>query len=171
MDKTTPWEFQSVFLIDQLPPSVAPNDPHLQLLDNYIQSTRFRIRTIRDPQSKSQERSLQQTLIREKGSEVQIIEMGLSDEEYVFLSQFNGREVRANRYFHETESSRYEVDVFLGALEGLILVRTRAASVELLRSIQLPFHAIDVTSDERLWDENLAGRRFSDIREELELSF
>ena len=57
----------------------------------------------------------------------------LSAYEYEVLSVFEGNEIRKNRYPFEHDGRKYSIDVFLGALWGLILAETEFETDEEMR--------------------------------------
>ncbi len=60
MTKPAQTELHRLFLIERLPEPLTRASSHLQLFDNYIENTRMRIRSIRDPYLKTWTRILQQ---------------------------------------------------------------------------------------------------------------
>jgi len=103
MNKTAQTELHRLFLIERLPAPLTRASSHLQLFDNYIENTRLRIRSIRDPYSKTWTRILQQRFPSVEGEYAvsKLAEIYLNDAEYAVLEPFEGREIRKNRYFHE----------------------------------------------------------------------
>ena len=62
MNKTAHLELHRIFLIDALPEPLTRASSHLQIYDNYIEGTRLRTRSIRDPYSKAWTYILQQRI-------------------------------------------------------------------------------------------------------------
>src|SRR5918992_2377244 len=114
------------YLLRELPPGLKPSDPHTQITDNYVTGTRLRLRKVRDPRTNEWTLKLTQKHAPEPPdfSRTLITNMYLSPYEYEVLSVFEGNELRKNRYPYEHEGRLYSVDVFLGALRGLVLAET-----------------------------------------------
>src|SRR6476646_334515 len=102
MNNTSLSQFHRLFLIERLPEPLEPKSAHLQIFDNYIEGTRLRLRLARDPQTKDWTRVLQQLIFPSDDlSETKVAEISLKESEYLNFEQFEGREIRKNRYFHE----------------------------------------------------------------------
>ena len=170
MNKTAQTEMHRLFLIDGLPEPLTPASSHLQLFDNYIENTRMRLRSIRDPYSKTWTRILQQRFSITDGefAVTKLAEIHLNETEYVVFGQFEGREIRKNRYFHEFDRVSFAFDVYLGDLWGLnaakVEFETRA---QMLSFVPPPFAVFEVTNDPFFEGVNLVGKRFGDIQAEV----
>jgi len=169
MNKTAVTEYRRLFLIEKLPEPVEPKSAHIQIFDNYIEGTRMRLRLMRDPYSKNWTRVLQQILAEESSpGTVRTAEIHLDEAEYSNFEQFEGREIRKNRYFHEFDGQAFAFDVYLGDLWGLNTAELRSESFDGASAIELPSFAVfDVTNDPFFWGSNLVDRRFDDIREHI----
>lgn len=170
MNKTAQTEFYRLFLIECLPEPLTPASSHLQLFDNYIENTRLRLRAIRDPYSKAWTRILQQrfTVADETHSITKLAEIHLNDEEYATFEQFEGREIRKNRYFHEFDRVNFIFDVYLGPLWGLCTAKVEFETREEMEAfIPPPFAVFDVTSDPFFAGSNLFTKTFADVQAEL----
>lgn len=167
MDKTYRDEFRRLFLIEHLPEPMTRADAHLQIFDNYIENTRLRLRSVRIPETKRWTWILQQRFaVDEDLTHWKIAEIHLNETEYHLFEQFEGREIRKNRYFYESEDKQIEIDVFLGDLWGLNLARVSFDTIEELRDFRFPFAVLEVTGDEFFSGENLVGKTFADVRAE-----
>jgi CYTH domain-containing protein len=92
----------------------------------------------------------------------------LSAYEYEVLSVFEGNEIRKNRYPFDYEGRRYSIDVFLGALWGLILAETEFETDEEMRAFTPPpFVAVEVTNDEAFTGGRLVDLTIDELRAEL----
>ncbi|HEX8922642.1 MAG TPA: hypothetical protein VF766_14300, partial [Pyrinomonadaceae bacterium] len=111
------------FLLREMPEPLTRASEHVQIWDNYITGTRLRLRKIRTPKTKKWTMKLTQKFTPEPPdfSRTVITNTYLSAYEYEVLSVFEGNEIRKNRYPFEYEGRKYSIDVFLGALWGLIL--------------------------------------------------
>ena len=101
MNKTAQTELYRLFLTDGLPEPLTPASSHLQLFDNYIENTRMRLRSIRDPYLKTWTRILQQRFSTADGefavAPQKLAEIHLNDAEYSVFERFEGHEIRKNR--------------------------------------------------------------------------
>lgn len=170
MNKTAHTEFHRLFLVEKLPDPLTPASAHVQIFDNYIEETRLRLRLIRDPGSKAWTRILQQRFpVDEKNlATTKLTEIFLNDAEYSLLEQFEGHEIRKNRYFHEFDRVAFAFDVYLGDLRGLNSARVdfdNAAAME--RFDPPPFAVFEVTSVPFFWGRNLVGKKFEDAQAEV----
>jgi CYTH domain-containing protein len=159
------------FLLEKLPLGLTRASEHVQITDNYITGTRLRLRKIRVPQTKERVWKLTQKFAPDGAdfSRTVITNIYLSPEEYERLSVFEGNELRKNRYPFEHEGRAFGIDVFLGALWGLMLAETEFATDEEMRGFALPsFAFMEVTNDELFTGGGLVEKSFEDIRAELQ---
>jgi CYTH domain-containing protein len=171
MNKTAQTELHRLFLIERLPEPLTPASSHLQIFDNYIENTRIRLRQIRDPYSKAWTRILQQRFPSHEGeyAVTKLAEIHLNDPEYAAFEQFEGREIRKNRYFHEFDRVMVTFDVYLGALWGLNMAKVDFETPEDLESFAPPpFAVFEVTNDAFFIGENLVQKSFGDVQTEVE---
>ncbi|HVE58397.1 MAG TPA: hypothetical protein VNB22_16310 [Pyrinomonadaceae bacterium] len=168
MDKTYRNELRRLFLLEHLPEPMTRADAHLQLFDNYIFNTRLRIRSVRVPETKEWNWILQQRFATDEDSaHWKIAEMYLNEIEYHTFETFEGREIRKNRYFYESDGKRIEIDVFLGKLWGLNLARVCFETLEELRDFAFPFTVLEVTANKFFDGENLVERTFAEVQAEV----
>ncbi len=170
MNKTAKTEIARLFLIEGLPEPLTRASGHIQIFDNYIEQTTLRLRSIRVPETKTWTRILQQ---RHASSETdaavwKIAEIYLNETEYSFFEQFEGREIRKNRYFHEYDGKMFAFDVFLGRLWGLNTAKVEFDSHDDAEKFDPPPFAIfEVSADPFFSGENLVAKQFADVREEV----
>ncbi len=167
MNKTAQTELHRLFLIDGLPEPLMPASSHLQLFDNYIENTRLRLRLIRDPYTKTWTRILQQRFSIRDGefTATKLAEIHLNDAEYAAFAQFEGREIRKNRYFHEFDRVSIAFDIYLGSLWGLNMAKVDFETHEQMESfIPPPFAVFEVTNDPFFAGESLVEKKFNDIQ-------
>jgi CYTH domain-containing protein len=166
MNKTALTQFRRLFLIERLPEPLEPKSAHLQIFDNYIEGTRLRLRLIRDPRSKDWTRVLQQQIFQaENLGESKIAEIHLNESEYSNFEQFEGREIRKNRYFHEFDRFGFGFDVYLGDLWGLNTAFVEFENQAEMQNFEPPTFAIfDVTHDPFFLGKNLVGKHFEDVQ-------
>jgi len=165
MNKTSATEYYRLFLIEGLPEPLTPASAHLQIFDNYVGGTRLRLRLIREPSTKNWVRILQQHVNPDAASVAKLAEIYLNDEEYSYFEQFEGSEIRKNRYFHEFDGVNFAFDVFLGTLWGLHTARVDFDNAEEMEKFEPPPFAIfEVTSDQFFVGKNLVNVNFDDVR-------
>jgi CYTH domain-containing protein len=161
------------FLLRELPEGLTRASEHVQIWDNYITNTRLRLRKIRVPKTKEYRLKLTQKFApdSEDFSRTTITNIYLSAAEYNVLSVFEGNEIRKNRYPFEYEGRKYAIDVFLGALWGLILAETNFETDEEMQAFTPPpFAAREVTNDELFTGGSLAYLSFEELRGRFEKS-
>lgn len=159
------------FLLRELPEGLTRASHHLQIWDNYITNTRLRLRKVRVPQTKEYTWKLTQKFAPAPPdfSRTIITNIYLTQYEYEVLSVFEGNEIRKNRYPFEYEGRAFSVDMFLGALWGLILAETSFDTDEEMDGFTMPpFAAFDVTNDEMFTGARLVELTADNIRDELQ---
>ncbi|NTW30858.1 MAG: hypothetical protein HGA33_06255 [Candidatus Moranbacteria bacterium] len=88
----------------------------------------------------------------------------LSDEEYAALAGIGGKRVGKTRYLYEIDGHTAEVDVFDGALSGLILVDFEFETEAEKDAFLMPeFCLAEVTQEESIAGGFLAGKSYDDI--------
>lgn len=170
MNKTAQSEIHRTFLIEKLPEPLTPASSHLQLFDNYIENTRIRLRSIRDPYTKSWTRILQQrfTPAENDPALTKLSELYLNDEEYAAFERFEGREIRKNRYFHEFDGRMIEFDIYLGTLWGLGTAKAEFRDANGLTDFEPPpFAVLEITGDTFFSGWNLVDKNFEDVQAEV----
>ena len=158
------------FVLRGLPPGLELTHPHTQIFDNYVTATRLRLRKIRVPERREWVWKLTQKFAPDAGdlSRTLITNLYLSQYEYELLSVFEGNELRKNRYPYEHEGRRYSVDIFLGALHGLVLAEIEFETDEEMRDFQAPpFAVLEVTNEEMFTGARLVELTAERVREEL----
>lgn len=170
MDKTYRTEYRRKYLVEALPEPLTRASRHLQLFDNYIQGTRIRIRSVRDPETKEWSWIMQQRIVAEIDGflAVKAGEIFLSEAEHAVFETFEGNEIRKNRYFHEFDQMPFAFDVYLGNLWGLNIANVDFTDERALARYEPPPFAIyEVTNDPFFLGENLVTKKFEDIRAEV----
>ena len=167
MDKTAQTELHRLFLIERLPEPLTPASSHVQIFDNYIEGTQLRLRQIRDPYSNTWTRIIQKQFQTGVG-ETRLTEIHLDDGEYSYFAQFEGREIRKNRYFHEFDRVSLAFDVYLGALWGLSTAKADFENREKMATFAPPpFAVFEVTNDAFFEGQNLVSSSFVDVQTEV----
>ena len=170
MNKITAPDYHRLFLIEKLPDPLTPASAHVQIFDNYIEETRLRLRLIRDPASRDWTRILQQQIIPDGSSlgASRIAEIVLNETEHSLFEQFEGKEIRKNRYFHEFDRVNFAFDIYLGDLWGLNTARVDFEDADRMERFEPPPFAIfEVTNDPFFLGTNLVGKKFEDVRAEV----
>lgn len=154
-----------------MPEPLTRASKHIQIWDNYITNTRLRLRKIRIPETKQYILKLTQKFApdAEDFSRTVVTNTYLNAAEYEVLSIFEGNEIRKNRYPYEHEGRNFSIDVFLGALWGLILAETEFETDEEMEAFTLPSFAVtDVTNDLMFTGGKLVEMTTDEIRSELQ---
>jgi CYTH domain-containing protein len=170
LDKYARVERERRFLLAQLPPGLRVNDSHTQIFDNYITGTRLRLRKIRAPERREWTWKLTQKFAPDATdlSRTYITNIYLSQYEYETFAVFEGNELRKNRYPFAHEGRKYSVDIFLGALHGLVLAETEFETDAEMRALAPPpFAAREVTDDELFTGGRLVHTTIDELRAEL----
>jgi CYTH domain-containing protein len=167
MNKTYQTEIYRTFLINGLPEPLTPASSHLQIFDNYIENTRIRLRSVRIPEDNKWTWTLQQRFPVKTGdfSVWKTSQLFLNESEYQAFEQFEGREIRKNRYFHEFAGKTLEFDIYLGKLWGLNLMNVYFETPEEMKEfVSPPFVVYEVTNNEFFTGESLIGKSFTDVQ-------
>jgi CYTH domain-containing protein len=150
-----------------LPEPLTRASRHIQIWDNYITNTRLRLRKIRVPETRKYILKLTQKYASD-GSDLSrtvITNTYLSPAEYAVLAIFEGNEIRKNRYPYEFEGRAYSIDVFLGALWGLMLAETSFETDEEMKDFTPPpFAFMEVTNEVMFTGGNLVNLSFEELR-------
>jgi CYTH domain-containing protein len=163
-------ERERKFLLREMPEPLTRASEHVQIWDNYLTGTRLRLRKIRTPRTKKWTMKLTQKFAPESPdfSRTMITNTYLSAYEYEVLSVFEGNEIRKNRYPFELDGRKYSIDVFLGALWGLILAETDFETDEEMNGFTLPpFAVADVTNEEMFTGGRLVDSTIDELRPEM----
>lgn len=140
------------YLVTSLPQGVRGSTEFMRIVDYYIAGTRLRLRRM--------ESSAGETLAFKLGQKYQpedlqvhqaiMTNMYLDEGEYRKLRALGGAEIIKRRYAYEFEQLLYSLDVFEGALQGLILAEIEQRPEVKLSSLTVPgFAAQEVTGDPR----------------------
>jgi CYTH domain-containing protein len=161
------------YLLPDLPAGLTRADHHLQITDNYLTGTRFRIRKVRDPRTNKWVVKFSQKFAAnpEDLSHTIITNIYLNAIEAETLAIFEANEIRKNRYPFEFAGRKFSVDMFLGDLFGLVLAEVSFETDEELDGFSKPpFALADVTNNEIFSGGKLSQLTFADIRKEIEQS-
>lgn len=90
--------------------------------------------------------------------------INLTSKEFEVLSGLEGRKAHKIRHYFPFEGKTLEIDVFQGALKGLVLVDAEFESEEEKDSFQMPeFCLADVTLEKFTAGGMICGKSYSDI--------
>jgi len=166
MHKTYSTEFQKRYLIESLPDSMTRADHHIQLFDNLIPGTRLWLRNVRVPETGEWTHlMMHQIPVSPCGTEWKVSELIFNEAEHAAFEPFEEHELRINRHFHEHDGRILDIDLFIGKLFGLNILRVEFQTKEQLGSFDAPdFATIDVTGEEFFRNEGLVGKSFEDVQ-------
>ena len=173
IDRIYKSELRRVFLIQDLPEPLTRASSHLQIFDNYIENTRLRLRSVRVPETKKWSWTLEHRFPPDENdlSVWKVAEMFLNEAEYHVFEQFEGREIRKNRYYYAPCGKQLELDVFIGRLWGLNMAKVVFENIEEMQNFEIPPFVIrEITNNHFFIGENLVGKGFADVREEFRSS-
>jgi len=92
----------------------------------------------------------------------------LTKEEFETLSQLEGKRLEKVRYEYDYNGMTAEVDVFKGALEGLVLVDFEFSSHDKKGAFEMPdFCLADVTQEVFIAGGMLCGKKYDEIASKL----
>ncbi|HEY6804885.1 MAG TPA: hypothetical protein VI306_15025 [Pyrinomonadaceae bacterium] len=161
------------YLLQNLPEGLSRADDHVQITDNYLTSTRLRIRKVREPRTNKWVVKFTQKFAPEPAdlSRTLITNTYLNATEAEVLSVFDSNEIRKNRYYFDYEGRRFNVDMFLGDLFGLVLAEVSFDSDEEMDQYpKPPFALADVTNNEVFSGGKLCELTFAEVRAEIQRS-
>lgn len=137
------------YLLNHLPPNLTPDSPHTCIIDRYISGTRLRLRRMENETGNVTALKLTQKYDPPTGTgpETIITNLYLNETEFQTLSCLEGPTLRKRRYPYHFAGRKFSIDVFEGALEGLILCEIEFDE-HTLSNIELPLFALrEVTDD------------------------
>ena len=169
-NKYTRIEYERRFLL--LPQAdwrsaVAPYSKTFE--DRYLRNTRLRLRVLTD--SDTGRRVIKLTKKFESSSPYQrrISRILLSAEEYELIARLEGYSLKKTRYYSYHLKRVFSIDVFEGALEGLVLCETEADGLAELMAVGLPSYAgAEVTEDAFFEGGNLCRTTRDELMRRLE---
>lgn len=159
-------ERKRIYILQELPAPLARTDEHWQIFDDYTAWPEFRLRQIRIPQTKEWYR------VKET-REALNIENGITEEfsRELITDESSGAgmhpelEIRKNRYFYEYDGRETSIDIYLGALTGLVLAQVNFETDEEMAQFPMPDFAFrEVSESEFFLSENLVKANFDDVR-------
>jgi CYTH domain-containing protein len=137
------------YLVCNLPESFVSEREFLRISDLYISGTRLRLRRIEDKNGQVVSRKLGQKFLPQPSvaEATMMTNFYLDEAEYKTLAVLAGTRIVKRRYPFVHEERRFSVDVFEGALAGLILCESELLDEEKSALKLPPFVSHEVTSD------------------------
>ena len=128
----------------------SPRDlpgPYEHIEDLYVAGTRLRVRRVSEPSGRVVQLKIgQKELVPGAPTHTRITTLYLSEPEYALLDALPGARLSKRRHRQPQEGRLFSVDVFEGALAGLVLIECDAATDEELAALPAPAGAVrDVT--------------------------
>lgn len=161
-------EFELTYLVKELPPGFSSSVRSKEIMDIYVPASvehpTLRIRMC----GEEYEITKKEPVSENDSSHHTENTIPLTKEEYADLAVVQGKRVRKVRYYHQVDTTTYEIDVFQDALTGLVLVDVEF-SVKEEKSLFVPpaWVLADVTQEKFLAGGMLCGKSYSDIEKYL----
>ena len=160
-------ELERTYLAKELPKGLSAF-PAKEMLDIYLPSTAahpdLRIRKRGD----TLEMTKKQPIVAGDSSRQLEQTIPLTKAEYDELSSLRGKRVAKTRYYYREDGVDFEVDVFHGGLEGLVLVDVEFSSIAAKDAFSMPpFCLAEVTQEKFLAGGMLCGKTYADIQTDL----
>jgi adenylate cyclase len=162
-------ELELTYLARAIPPETKSVIP-IRLLDVYIPAdpdvhSRLRLR-----QESDSRKITKKVVINEGDASAQHeYTIPLEANEFDALSPVSDKRVEKDRYRVSIEGHRAEVDIFRGALRGLVLIDFEFGSEQEKSEFTPPECCLaDVTQEDFIAGGNLAGKTYSDVTAQLE---
>jgi CYTH domain-containing protein len=152
-------EWERRFLLRRAPDGLDPRSA-VAILDRYLIGTRLRLRRMESPDGLVRHKLAKKLARGERGGVV-MGNLYLTAEEHAALAGVAAHEVRKRRH----ALGSWSVDVFAGALQGLVLAEIEAESREALAREAPPFAVeAEVTDDERFTGGRLAATSATELQ-------
>ncbi len=159
-------ELERTFLVKNIP-SGLHNCKFKEIIDVYIpkelKHPSIRLRkdgdkyeiTKKEPMKDDPSEMIEQTIV-------------LREHEFLELMKLEGKKAHKLRHYFDHNGRTAEVDVFQGALKGLILVDFEFENIELKNNFIMPdFCLAEVTQERFIAGGMICGKAYSDIEEDL----
>ncbi len=162
-------ELERTFLAKQLPDGLKTCKSK-EIYDIYIpkviaQHAPIRIRKNGD----KYELTKKQPVVKEDHSVLEEQTIILSRNEFELLEkEISGRRVRKTRYYYPCNGKVAEIDVFLDALTGLVLIDFEFNSEDEKKEFKMPFFCLaEVSQEDFVAGGMLCGKRYADLEKDL----
>lgn len=167
MPKYAALEIERRFLVTDRPDLAGARMRVIE--DIYLDGTRMRLRAIMHADGQGAEFKLCKKYPSDDALSGPITNLYLSAQEHAVLAALPGRAVRKRRYSMPWADWTFSIDVFEGALSGLILSEVEADTVDDVGRINLPdWVAREVTGDPFFTGGALSQASADDLRRRLE---
>ncbi|MCL2095163.1 hypothetical protein FWH13_03525 [Candidatus Saccharibacteria bacterium] len=167
-------EREFTFLVNQLPANLA-DFPSIIIADNYLPADSdhpvLRLRRRGDQYEITKKYPTDSTDGGQSGDSSRQVEhtIPLDAPEYQALATIPGKSFVKRRFFYEHEGQKCDLDVYLTALSGLVVVDFEFADDESMQNFQKPdWVGADVTQELMIAGGILAGKSYSDLAKHLQ---
>lgn len=141
---------------------------YVHISDLYIETTRMRLRTVASADG-SVVYKLCKKYQKDNFYSGPIVNTYLSTEEHAVFDALSGRRLSKKRYRVSNKEEVFGVDVFEGALEGLVLCEAEMQTLEQLDSLRFPAWAKrEVTEDDFFTGGHLSRLTAKQLHEKLQ---
>lgn len=160
-------EFELTYLVKMLPAEVK-SAPCQDILDIYIPAVAEHP-TLRIRQNGQKWEITKKEPIHGQDSSHQLeTTIPLTADEFQELNSLTGKRIHKTRYFYNENGVNYEIDVFHGALEGLVLADVEFNSLAEKASFVPPDWCLaEVTQEKFIAGGMLCGKSYADIEDSL----
>jgi adenylate cyclase len=155
-------EIEVTYLLDYLPEDLGEY-PHEEILDKYLSITeesKLRLRKKGDTYEftkKSQAHSGDASVYVEET-------IHLNEQEYSIIAQLSGKELHKIRYYYEYNELKLEIDVFEGALKGLVTAECEFPTErEKITFVKPEFCLVDITQEKFIAGSELQNATYEKI--------
>ncbi|KKW19427.1 MAG: hypothetical protein UY61_C0057G0004 [Candidatus Adlerbacteria bacterium GW2011_GWC1_50_9] len=161
-------ELELTYLAKELPSGVQ-RAPSKEILDIYIPSSvDHPVLRIRKTGEKCEITKKQPITEGDASRQIEAT-IPLTESEFAELAQIVGKRVQKIRFYYQEDGINYEIDVFRGDLEGLVLVDVEFDSLERKGSFTPPAWCLmDVTQEKFIAGGMICGKKYSDIEDQLQ---
>lgn len=161
-------EFERTYLLKELPSGFEGTRSE-EMLDIYIPSSaKHPVLRIRKAGEKYEITKKEPLKSGDASHQIEIT-IPLTKAEYAELGRLSGKRVQKTRFTYQENKVRYEIDVFRGDLEGLVLVDVEFSSLEEEDAFVSPAWCLaEVTQEKFLAGGMVCGKKYSDIEIELQ---
>ncbi|MEI6650468.1 MAG: hypothetical protein WCL23_03485 [Candidatus Moraniibacteriota bacterium] len=162
-------ELERTYLAKRLPDGLS-ECPSKEMIDTYLPvSSRHPVLRLRK-KGDVFEMTKKSPVVEGDSSRQEEQTIRLSEEEYSAFSGIDGKRVGKTRYRYLVQGLTAEVDVFTGALDGLVLIDFEFETEAEKEAFIMPdFCLVEVTQEEFLAGGMLCGKSYDDISDDLAL--
>ncbi len=158
-------ELERTFLAKSLPD--LSNCKSKEIIDIYIPRSEGHA-AIRIRKNGDKYEITKKTRVDDDPSKLKEENISITEEEFQHFNEVRGKRVHKIRYYYPHNGRTAEIDVFQGALKGLIAVEFEFDNDEEKESFQMPeFCLVDVTHSNFIAGGLLCGKSYQDIEEGL----